>query len=72
MQLSRKKEKKESEVAHFLSCPTLREPMDSSLHRAPPSMGFSRQEYWSGDACINSILTTCHHCSHFTDEETEA
>ena len=22
--------------------------MDSSLHQAPPSMGFSRQEYWSG------------------------
>ena len=21
--------------------------MDSSLHQAPPSMGFSRQEYWS-------------------------
>ena len=22
--------------------------MDSSLHQAPPSIGFSRQEYWSG------------------------
>ena len=22
--------------------------MDSNLHQAPPSMGFSRQEYWSG------------------------
>ena len=22
--------------------------MDSSLNQAPPSMGFSRQEYWSG------------------------
>ena len=22
--------------------------MDSSLHQAPASMGFSRQEYWSG------------------------
>ena len=30
------------------SCPTLGDPMDSSLHQAPPSMGFSRQEYWSG------------------------
>ena len=30
------------------SCPTLCDPMDSSLHQAPPSMGFSRQEYWSG------------------------
>ena len=32
----------ESEVAQ--SCPTLCNPMD----QAPPSMGFSRQEYWSG------------------------
>ena len=32
----------ESEVAQ--SCPTLCDPMDSSLHQAPPSMGFSRQE----------------------------
>jgi len=30
------------------SCPTLCDPMDSSLHQAPPSVGFSRQEYWSG------------------------
>ena len=36
----------ESEVAQ--SCPTLCYPMDSSLHQDPPSMGFSRQEYWSG------------------------
>ena len=36
----------ESEVAQ--SCPTLCYPMDSSLHQAPLSMGFSRQEYWSG------------------------
>ena len=36
----------ESEVAK--SCPTLCNPMNSSLHQAPPSMGFSRQEYWSG------------------------
>ena len=35
--------KKESEVAQ--SCPTLCNPMDSSLHQAPLSMGFSRQEY---------------------------
>ena len=33
----------ESEVAQ--SCPTLYDPMDSSLHQVPPSMGFSRQEY---------------------------
>ena len=25
---------------------TLCDPMDSSLHQAPLSMGFSRQEYW--------------------------
>ena len=36
---------KESEVAQ--SCPTLCDPMDCSL-LAPPSMEFSRQEYWSG------------------------
>ena len=35
----------ESEVAQ--SCPTLSDPMDCS-QQAPPSMGFSRQEYWSG------------------------
>ena len=38
--------KSESEVAQ--SCPTLCDPMDNSLHQAPLSMGFSRQEYWSG------------------------
>ena len=37
------KVKSESEVAQ--SCPTLSDPMDCSL---PGSMGFSRQEYWSG------------------------
>ena len=37
--------KKESEVTQ--SCLTLCDSMDSSLHQAPPSMGFSRQEYWS-------------------------
>ena len=35
----------DSEVTH--SFPTLCNPMDCSLP-APPSMGFSRQEYWSG------------------------
>ena len=34
-----------SEVAQ--SCPTLYDPIDCSL-LAPLSMGFSRQEYWSG------------------------
>ena len=37
------KVKSESEVAQ--SCLTLRDPMDCS---PPGSMGFSRQEYWSG------------------------
>ena len=43
-----KKEKKESEVTQ--SCLTLCDPMDCSLvtYQAPPSMGFSRQECWSG------------------------
>ena len=39
------KVKSESEVAQ--SCPTLRNPW-TAAHQAPPSMGFSRQEYWSG------------------------
>jgi len=39
------KVKSESEVAQ--SCPTLSDPMDCSL-KAPPSMGFSKQVYWSG------------------------
>ena len=29
------------------SCPTLCDPTDSS-HQAPPSLGFSREECWSG------------------------
>ena len=40
------KVKSESEVAQ--SHLTLCDPMDSSLHQAPLSTGFSRQEYWSG------------------------
>ena len=39
------KVKSESEVTQ--SCPTLRDPMDCSP-QASLSMGFSRQEYWSG------------------------
>ena len=35
----------ESEVAQ--SCPTLCDPW-TEAHQAPPSMGFCRQEYWSG------------------------
>ena len=29
------------------SCPTLCDPK-TAAHQAPPSLGFSRQEYWSG------------------------
>ena len=39
------KGKSESEVAQ--SCPTLATPW-TAAHQAPPSMGFSRQKYWSG------------------------
>ena len=39
-------EESEGEVAQL--CPTVFDPMDRSLHQAPPSRGFSRQEYWSG------------------------
>ena len=39
------KVKSESEVAQL--CPTLSDPMDCAF-QAPPSVGFSRQEYWSG------------------------
>jgi len=45
LNFKKKKVKSESEVAQ--SCPTIRDLMDCS----PPgslSMGFSRQEYWSG------------------------
>ena len=31
-------------ASHALLCDS----MDSSLHQAPLTMGFSRQEYWSG------------------------
>ena len=39
------KVKSESEVAQ--SCPTLSDLM-TAAHQAPPSVGFSMQEYWSG------------------------
>ena len=39
------KAKNESEVAQ--SCPTLATPW-TTAYQAPPSMGFSRQKYWSG------------------------
>ena len=36
--------------SRFESCPTLCGPW-TVAHQAPPSMGFSRQEYWSGLPC---------------------
>ena len=39
------KVKSQSEVAQ--SCPTLSAPW-TAAYQVPPSMGFSRQEYWSG------------------------
>ena len=39
------KGKSESEVAQ--SCPTLTTPW-TAAYQVPPSMGFSRQKYWSG------------------------
>ena len=39
------KVKNESEVAQ--SCPILATPW-TAAYQAPPSMGFSKQEYWSG------------------------
>ena len=32
----------------FQSCPTLCDPIDGSPPGGPPSLGFSRQEHWSG------------------------
>ena len=34
-------------AALLQSCPTLSDPIDAA-HQAPPSLGFSRQEHWSG------------------------
>ena len=46
------KVKSESEVAQ--SCPTLATSW-TAAYQAPPSMGFSRQKYWSGVPC-NTLL----------------
>ena len=48
------KVKSESELAQ--SCPTLSNPMDYIAFQAPPSMGFSRQEYWSGVPLPSPLL----------------
>ena len=46
------KVKKAKELVAQL-CPTLCDPMDCSACQAPLSMGFSRQEYWSGLPCLS-------------------
>ena len=46
------KVKSESEIAQ--SCPTLSDPW-TAAHQAPLSMGFSRQEYWSGSPLIKGL-----------------
>ena len=38
------------------SCLTLCDPIDGS-HRAPPSLGFSRQEHWSGLPFPSPVLS---------------
>ena len=49
--LLKKKEKTNKAAAaaakSLQSCPTLCDPIDCS-HQAPPPLGFSRQEHWSG------------------------
>ena len=52
------KVKSESEVSQ--SCPTLSAPW-TAAHQAPPSMGFSRQEYWSG-VTLPSLNTLFYFC----------
>ena len=54
------KEKSESEVTQ--SCPTLSDPMDYSP-LGPPSLGFSRQEYWSGVPLPSPMLELIRHQS---------
>ena len=48
-----RKVKSESEVTQ--SCPTLSHPW-TAAYQAPPSMGFSRQEYWSGLPLPSPVL----------------
>ena len=49
------KVKSEREVTQ--SCPTLSDPW-TAAYQAPPSMGFSRQEYWSGVPSPSSPITS--------------
>jgi len=49
------KVKSESEVTQL--CPTPATPW-TAAYQAPPSMGFSRQKYWSGVPLPSAILST--------------
>ena len=49
------KMKSESEVVQL--CPTLATPW-AAAYQAPPSMGFSRQKYWSGVPLPSPILSS--------------
>ena len=53
------KVKSEREVAQ--SCPTLGESPWTVVHQAPPSMGFSRQEYWSGLPLLSLLVAKSGH-----------
>ena len=56
------KVKRESEVAQ--SCLTLATPW-TAAYQAPPSMGFSRQEYWSGVPLPSPYVVCIHNQLHF-------
>ena len=51
------KVKSESEVAQ--SCPTLHDPPWTVAYQAPPPMGYSRQEYWSGLPFPSPYIYVC-------------
>jgi len=47
------------------SCPTLCDPIDGSPWRAPPSLGFSRQEHWSRlpfPSPMHACMLSCFSC----------
>ena len=52
------KVKSESEVTQ--SCPTLATPW-TAAYQAPPSMGFSRQKYWSGVPLPSPVTALGYH-----------
>ena len=50
-----------------LGCVSLSVTPQTAAHQAPPSMGFSRQEYWSGFATAfsNTLATWCQEPTHW-------